>query len=452
MSDGTTVSDVVDDLSTGPFHRRLLLITGCALCFTAVEILSISFVLPVLIDSWSLSGLAAGLLGSSALVGIMFGSWFGGWYADRVGRVSGLQWAVLCYSLFAGLTALSLGFYSLFVFRLLTGFGVGWATTITVSYLSEHLPTRNRGRYIVYFEVFWPIGTILAVVLAWLCLDVLATDGTILGVASWRFVFVGASLPAFLVLVIRRLEETPYYLASSDRLDDANERIRDIAGENGGSPSAITATRSDRGDSASFARLFSPGLRRRTILASLSWFGINFGFYGIFIWLPDTLEAANVGGDLYGQLFLVAIAQLPGILSAAYLIDRIGRTYTIGGYLLLAGVFTFTFAAELAGWSIVGLDAVHPLLSLFFASFFLIGAWGPMLAYTAELFPTEVRATGFGFASGIGKIASISGPIVAGLLVTWGYFVALAPFAIGMAAGAILILAMGTETKDVSLR
>ncbi len=121
--------------------------------------------------------------------------------------------------------------------------------------------------------------------------------------------------------------------------------------------------------------------------------------------------------------------------------------YTIGGYLLLAGVFTFTFATELAGWSIAGLEVVHPLLSLFLASFFLIGAWGPMLAYTAELFPTEVRGTGFGFASGIGKIASISGPIVAGLLVTWGYFVALTPFAIGMAAGAVLILTWGRRRK-----
>jgi putative MFS transporter len=452
MSERTTVSDAVDDLVVGQFHRRLLVITGCVLSFTAVEVLSISFVLPSLIDTWNLSGLAAGVLGSAALVGIMLGSWFGGWYADRFGRVSGLQLSVLCYSLFAGLTALSVGLYSAAVLRFLTGLGVGWATTTAVSYLTEHLPTRNRGKYVVYFEAFWPVGTVLIVGLAWLVLDIVPTDGAIYGIEAWRFVFVGAMFPALLIPVIRRLDETPYYLAATDRIEEANGRIRAIAGETDSDVVTITGTRDDRG-STSFRRLFSPGLRWRTLLASLVWFGINFGFYGVFIWLPDTLEAANLGGSIYEQLFLVAIAQLPGILSAAYLIDRVGRKITIGSYLLLAGVFTFAFATELGEFSLpLSPNAIHPLLSLFLASFFLIGAWGPMLAYTSELFPTEVRGLGFGFVNGMGKIASISGPILAGLLVEFGYFTALTPFAVGLVVGGALVLLFGVETMNRSLK
>jgi len=452
MTDRTTVSDAVDALAVGQYHRRLLIVTGCVLSFTTVEILSISFVLPALIDAWGLSGFAAGLLGSATLVGVMFGSWFGGWYADRFGRVVGLQWSVLCYSVFAGLTALSVGFYSAFVFRLLTGIGVGWATTIAVSYLIEHLPTRHRGKYIVYFETFWPIGTVLVVVLAWVILDIAATGGRIYGIEAWRFVFVGATLPVLFLPVLRRLEETPYYLAANGHVEDANARIREIATDRDGDVADITDAIEDRG-STSVTRLFAPEFRWRTLLAALVWFGLNFGYYGVFIWLPDTLEAANLGGNLYEQLFLVAVAQLPGILTGAYLIDRIGRKYTIGSCLLLAGVFTFAFAAEVGDHTLaVGLDIVHPLSSLFLASFFLIGAWGPMLAYTAELFPTEVRGTGFGFVSGIGKIASICGPILAGLLVTWGYFVALTPFTVGMVVGGVLMLAFGIETMEQSLK
>jgi len=452
MTDRTTVSDAVDALAVGQHHRRLLVVTGCVLSFTAVEVLCISFALPALIDAWSLSGPAAGLLGSATLVGVMLGSWFGGWCADRFGRVVGLQWSVLCYSVFAGLTALSVGLYSAFAFRLLTGIGVGWATTIAVSYLIEHLPTRHRGKYIVYFETFWPVGTVLVVVLAWLTLDIAATGGRIYGVEAWRFVFVGATLPVLFLPVLRRLEETPYYLAANGHVEDANDRIREMTTARDGDVADITDTVEDRGRT-NFARLFAPEFRWRTLLASLVWFGLNFGFYGVFIWLPDTLEAANLGGNLYEQLFLVAIAQLPGILSGAYLIDRIGRKYTIGSYLLLAGVCTFAFAAEVGDHALaISLDAVHPLLSLFLASFFLIGAWGPMLAYTAELFPTEVRGTGFGFVSGVGKIASICGPILAGILVTWGYFVALTPFTVGMVAGGALMLAFGIETMEKSLK
>lgn len=453
MEDRATVSEAVDALSTGPFHWRLLALTGIVMSFAAIEILVISFVLPDLTRLWSLSGVEAGVLGSASLVGIIVGNWGGGWYADRTGRVSALQWSVVGYSVCAALTALSVGLYSALAFRFLTGVFVGATIAVDVSYLTEHLPASRRGRYLVYLEAFWPLGTLLTVVVAWLVLSVLSSGGTTFGVASWRVLFVFSAAPVVLVPVLRRrLGETPYFLAGAGRLDAANDRLREMARRNDAAFVPVDASTVDDGASASFWRLFSPELRRRTALVSALWFGLNFGFYGVFIWLPSTFEAVQLGGNTYQQLFVVGAVQLPGVASAALLVDRLGRRPTIGGYLLLSGAFMTLFADGLGSDSVVA-DAValSPQLSLFVSSFFLIGAWGPMFVYTAEVFPTAVRGTGFGFASGVGKFASIVGPVLAGSLVPLGYRIALLPFGAGVALAGVVVLLAGVETKDETL-
>ena len=458
-NEAATVSDVLDGIPVGAFHRRLLAICGSAWAFDGMEVIIISFTLPVLIEAWSLSGLAAGLLGAASLMGMVLGNWGWGWYADRYGRKSAFQWTVLTYSLFAGLTALAVGFYSGFALRFLTGIGLGGALAVDTSYLSEHLPTERRGRYLVYLDAFWPLGNIFAVLLAWTFLSALASGGTIAvpfvgAVAGWRLLFVSAALPALLVFVIRsQLDETPYFLARVGKIEAANDRLRAIAAENGGSYDPIDGDVSAR-PAADFSRLFAPDLRRRTLMIAAAWFAINFGYYGVFIWLPQTVGAAGVVGNIYLYFVLIGVVQIPGYFSAAYLVERVGRKPTLGAYLVCSGIFTFVFAASMPGVDFLGLglSGFWPFLGgLLAASFFTLGAWGAIYAYTPELFPTEARATGNGFAGGVGKIAAVIGPILAGALVSSGYLLALVPLAVAFVLGGIVVLAFGRETMGEQL-
>jgi len=456
-----TVSQVMDRIPVGRFHRRLLAICGSAWAFDGMEVILISFTLPVLIGAWGLSGLSAGLLGAASLMGMIFGNWGWGWYADRYGRKDAFQWTVLAYSVFTGLTALAVGFESGFVLRFLTGVGLGGALAVDTSYLSEHLPTDRRGRYLVYLDAFWPIGNILAVVLAWVFLAALPGEGgavavPVLGaVAGWRLLFVAASFPALLVFVIRsQLHETPYFLARTGDVAGANERIREIAEENGEPFEPIDADQVEVRPTASFSRLFETDLRKQTVMIALAWFAINFGYYGVFIWLPQTVGAAGVVGNIYLYFVLIGLVQIPGYFSAAYLVETIGRKATLGSYLLLSGVFTFVFAASMPDVAFfgVGLSGFWPfLIGLLAASFFTLGAWGAIYAYTPELFPTEARATGNGFAGGVGKIAAVIGPILAGALVETGYLAALVPLAVAFALGGLVVLALGRETMGEPL-
>ncbi|MFC4550873.1 MULTISPECIES: MFS transporter [Halorussus] len=467
-----TVSQVMDRIPVGRFHRRLLAICGSAWAFDGMEVIIISFTLPVLIGAWGLSGLTAGLLGSASLMGMILGNWAWGRYADERGRIDAFQWTVLTYSLFAGLTAFATGFYSGFALRFLTGVGLGGALAVDTSYLSEHLPTDRRGRYLVYLDAFWPLGNVLAVVLAWLFLSALATPaGTVavpvLGaVAGWRLLFASAAFPALLVFVIRsQLRETPYYLARRGDVDAANDRIREIAEENGEEYTPISADAVETSDSSpGYSRLFEADLRKRTAMIAAAWFAINFGYYGVFIWLPQTVGAAGVVSDLqvggltvgglYLYFLLIGLVQFPGYFSAAYLVEKVGRKATLGGYLALSGLFTFVFAASMPGVSLfgAGLSGFWPFfVGLLAASFFTLGAWGAIYAYTPELFPTEVRGTGNGFAGGVGKIGAVIGPILAGALVEVGYLAALAPLAVAFVLGGLVVFAFGEETMGEPL-
>ncbi|MFB6206240.1 MAG: MFS transporter [Haloglomus sp.] len=468
MSEGTvTVSQVLDRIPVGRFHRRLLAICGSAWAFDGMEVIIISFTLPVLIQAWGLSGLSAGLLGSASLMGMVLGNWAWGWYADHYGRKAAFQWTVLSYSVFAGLTALAVGFYSGFALRFLTGVGLGGALAVDTSYLSEYLPTDRRGRYLVYLDAFWPVGNIIAVGLAWLWLSALATPQGLVSlpvvgaVAGWRLLFLSAAFPALLVFVIRsQLSETPYYLAKEGRIDEANSLIEAIARENGQEPELITADSIETESTPSISRLFQTDIRSQTLMIGAAWFAINFGYYGVFIWLPKTVGAAGVVGNIYLYFFLIAVVQIPGYLSAAYLVERIGRRPTLGSYLLLSGLFTFVFAATMPDVALfgVGLAGFWPfLLGLLAASFFALGAWGAIYAYTPELFPTAARGTGMGYAGGVGKIAAVIGPILAGALLqaevfgASGYLLALTPLAVAFALGGLVVLAFGRETRGEPL-
>jgi putative MFS transporter len=456
-----TVSEVLDRIPVGAFHQRLLVICGSVWAFDAMEVLIISLALPVLNEVWGLSGLAAGLLGSATLLGMVIGNWGWGWYADRYGRMGAFQWTVLIYAVFAGMTAFAVGFYSGFAFRFLAGVGLGGALAVDTSYLSEHLPTDQRGRYLVYLDAFWPAGYVLAVVLGGVFLELLPSGGVIVlpvigGVAGWRLLFASAAFPALLVFVIRsQLRETPYYLARVGDIEAANERIRAIAEENNEEYTPIDADSVETRPSADFSRLFEGDIRRQTLMISIAWFAINLGYYGVFIWLPGAVDAAGLVGSVYLYLLLVAMVQFPGYFSAAYLVERIGRKPTLGSYLVLSGVFTFVFATAMPGVDLFGfgLNGFWPFfVALLAASFFSLGAWGAIYAYTPELFPTEARATGNGFAGGVGKIAAVIGPILAGALVETGYLAALVPLAAAFAIGGVVVLAFGRETRGEPLR
>lgn len=450
-----TVGEAIDQIPVGRFHWTLMAVMGGIWASMAIGTLSISFVLPTFIDIWDLSSTAGGMLGSASLVGMLVGNSLGGWYADRAGRKRTMVVTVVLYSLFSGLTALSVGFYSAFVYRFVTGIGLGGALVAGASYTTEHLPTASRGRYVTYLEAFFSVGSIATVIVAWLVLSAVSTDGSLFGVAAWRVFFVVGLLPGLLALAIDRLlPRSPYFLAQTGDAGGAAQRVRGIAESNRATVSIGDSLRVvGQGSSGGVKRLLRGPLAKTTVLMAGIWFAVNLAYYGIFTWLPNTVSAAGFVDNLYRYLLIVAVFQLLGQLSSAALIDRLGRKWTLSSLMGLGGVATVLFASALPGVRLdlgLGSDTAFAV-GIYATGFALFGAWAVLYAYTSEVFPTDVRSTGLGLSGSVGKVAAASGPILFGSLVSVGYLVALLPIAGVLFLAGILLMIFGEETKGQTL-
>lgn len=176
----------------------------------------------------------------------------------------------------------------------------------------------------------------------------------------------------------------------------------------------------------------------------ITWFAISLGCYGTFIWLPRIFVGKGFTfSKTYQNVFLMALAQLPGYFSAAYLVERWGRRPTLALYLVMSGVFTYLFAVVTGLTSIVGMAVLM--------SFFCLGAWGALYAYTPELYPTEIRPTGMGWASGMTRIAGSLGPLLGASLLQTSFTAGLSLYAVAFVVGGVVVFALGTETKGLPL-
>jgi putative MFS transporter len=151
-------------------------------------------------------------------------------------------------------------------------------------------------------------------------------------------------------------------------------------------------------------QLWARPLRRATVGLWLTWFGINFAYYGAFIWLPTLL--VQRGYPLVRSFeftLLITLAQLPGYAVSAWLIERWGRRPTLATFLAGSALAALFFAAADSTATILAAGCL--------LSFFNLGAWGALYAATPEVYPTSVRATGAGWAAGFGRLASILAPL-----------------------------------------
>jgi putative MFS transporter len=406
-------------------------ICGLGWAADAMEVLLISFALPAIGEEWGLSNAQKGLLGTAIFLGMLAGAWTWGWLSDRIGRKTGFISTVAIDSIFGLLSAFSPSFGWLVLLRALTGFGVGGTLPVDYSIFAEYLPAKKRGRYLVLLESFWALGTVVAAGLAWLVVPRL----------GWRWLLGISAVPGLIIFFIRRyIPESPRYLLVSGEKTKARSVLEQVARENGiqlPEGEILAPSPAPRGR---IADLWTPSLVRTTALLWVIWFTISLGYYGVFIWLPSYFKLKGMALlPVYQNTFLMALAQLPGYFSAAYLVEHWGRRRTLGFYLIASGVFTFLFAAATSLPIVVAMAV--------WMSFFALGAWGALYAYTPEAYPTTMRTTGMGAASGMTRIAGAIAPSLGAALMGLSLVIPLSTYAVAYIIGGLAALALPLETR-----
>lgn len=441
----------LDDLPFTTEHRRLLVGSGVGWALDAMDVGLVSFILAQLAVTWSATPGELSWIASAGFVGMAIGAGLGGLLADRIGRRSVFAITLLVYGVATGISALAWSVGVLLVLRFVVGLGLGAELPVASTLVSEFAPPRIRGRVIVLLEAFWAVGWTVAAVIGFFVVPA--------GDNGWRWALALGAIPALYAAVVRMgLPESVRFLEARGRHEEAERTVRRFerarplgrpepvpalrpAGPDGPAPSGVARTApaaapglvSAAGTApGGVAALWSAALRRRTAALWLVWFAVNFAYYGAFIWLPTLLVADGFSlVRSFGYTLIITLAQLPGYAAAALLVEVWGRRATLATF--LAG--SAAAAAVFAGASSVPMVLAGGCL----LSFFNLGAWGALYAATAECYPTALRATGSGWAAGIGRIASVLAPLAVPQIREWGG----TPLLFGIFGAVFLLAAAG---------
>ncbi|OVA19338.1 General substrate transporter [Macleaya cordata] len=435
-----TVDEALAKMGFGTFQGLVLAYAGMGWVAEAMEMMLLSFVGPAVQSEWGLSSHEESLITSVVFAGMLVGAYSWGIVSDNHGRRQGfLITAIFTFS--AGfLSALAPNFSSLIVLRCLVGVGLGGGPVLS-SWFLEFIPAANRGTWMVIFSAFWTLGTVSEASLAWFIMPKL----------GWRWLLALSSFPSlFLLLFYGITPESPRYLCTKGRTDEALRVLESVARRNGAElPSgklvsdhmieldekcnASEDTRllsprrneamspknkeSEMGGVSSLFILLSPKLVKSTLLLWIVFFGNAFSYYGLVLLTselsnrssqcaPTSLHSENSQAtNLYKDVFITSFAEFPGLLLSAAMVDRIGRKLSMSSMFFLCCIFLFPLMFHQS--------EILTTVLLFGARICITTTFTIVYIYAPEIYPTSIRTTGVGVASSVGRIGGMICPLVA---------------------------------------
>src|SRR5712692_6954491 len=396
------VAEFIDEQPVGGFQIRLLLTCAAVLFLDGFDTQAIGYVAPALAKEWSLSKGALGPVFSAGLFGLMIGALVFGPLADRVGRKKIIVFSTLAFGIGALVTSFVQDVNTLLAIRFLTGLGLGGAMPNAIAMTSEFNPRRRRATMVMIMFCGFSVGAALGGLLA----------AALIPQFGWRSVFVvGGAAPLLLVpFLALRLPESVRFLALTGR---ANAGVAQLLGLINPKAAFAPATQFviDEPGLAGIPvlHLFRDGRTLVTLLLWVVFFMSLLDLYFLSNWLPTVLN--DLGASMSSAAAIGSMLQVGGVVGTFALGSIIDRF----SFRALALVyFIAVFAVGAIGQ--LGHSVIFVSMAIFAAGFCIVGGQIAANALAAGFYPTAVRATGVGWALGIGRVGSIIGPLVGGAL------------------------------------
>jgi AAHS family 4-hydroxybenzoate transporter-like MFS transporter len=427
-----SLESIVDSSPLG--RGQIMIIVICALIAVVdgFDTQSIALVAPAIAAAWQVAPSRFGMVFGAGMFGSLVGALVFGICGDRFGRRPALIAAVALFAATTSITPFTPSLPVLGLVRLVTGFGLGGALPGIISITSEYAPAKLRGTLVALMFCGFPLGAVIGGI----------ASAAIIPAFGWASVFyVGAAIPALLLPIIWAvLPESVRFLAMRQNragIERVLERMRWPAQWDG----ALGSGRLDK--RSPVASLFTSGKAPGTMLLWTTLFLSLLLTYFLINWLPIIARQSGIG--MKAAVLAVAalnLGAIVGCLAIGRLCDLYGRPTIIIGRAFGLGAVAIALIG-LSQQSVAALLAVT-----FLAGVFSIGAQMCTIALCASFYETSLRATGVGWAIGIGRIGSIIGPVLGGVLIAAGMAAASLFILVGaMSIGsAIAIVALGLRT------
>ena len=397
-----------------PEGRRALVAGSLGWMLDSFDVMLYALVLAALMKDLGMTKLTAGLLGSVTLVASAIGGICFGVVADRYGRTRALISSILIYSVFTAACGFAQTVAHLAVFRVFLGLGMGGEWASGAALVSETWSSEHRGKALGFMQSAWAVGYGAAALVV----------AIVMPIWGWRAVFFVGVLPACLtVWVQRRVEEPAMWRERQAVPTRARGSLMDVF----------------RGD-----------LRRLTAAVTLMNACTMFAWWGFNQWIPAYLSLPAADGGLglstrtmSGFIIAMQVGMWFGYVTFGFISDSIGRKRAYVMYVLTAAVLMLAY-------SITQRPAVLLMLGPIVA-FFATGYFTGFGAITAEIYPTDIRATAQGFTYNAGRIGSAIAPWAVGRIAeTSGFGAAFSLSAVAFVLAAVMWIWI-PETKGREL-
>jgi MFS transporter, putative metabolite:H+ symporter len=442
-----TIAARIERLPYSGWHITIIAVLGVAIFFDSFDSLAIAYVLPVLVREWHIPPAHIGFLISSANFGQALGALTFGWIAERIGRVSTARIAIAIFAVMSLICALTTNYDQLITARFVQGIGLGGEIPVASTYISEILRADRRGGRFLTYQIIFPIGLLMAGI----------AGASVVPRFGWQWMFVLGAIPGIVALVMRRYcPESPRWLASRGRLNEADAimtEIESLVSHNGVRPlpPVPDLVVKPLGKATRWQELFGDYYRSRTLLVWVIWASCYIIAYGLQGWIP-TLYREVYHLPLQQALnyaIFSPVGSVIGSLLCAFLIDSTGRRYWF------TAAFFLTAAGLLWLWAFGAATAFGMLLGFMFCSAWLGSMNMTIFLYTAEIYPTRMRALGVSWGSFWLRAAATVGPLIVGFVLPRhgisGVFLTFSIFAIiGCIAATFMIETKRRVLEEVS--
>lgn len=394
------VNDVVDNATFNKFHWKVLFWCTLIIIFDGYDLVIYGVVLPLLMDQWGLNPYVAGLLGSSALFGMMFGAMSFGMLSDKLGRKKTIIMCVVLFSVTTVINGFAITPWEFGILRFIAGLGIGGVMPNVVSLMSEYSPKKSRSTLVALMFSGYAVGGMMS---AGLGIWIVPNFG-------WEIMFYLAIVPMLILpFMLKFLPESVAFLMAQKREGEARSILQRVAPNRNITERDVLIVPPTTESKAPVLELFRDGRAMSTMMFWTAFFCCLLMVYALGSWLPKLMSSAGYAlSSSLMFLMVLNVGAIVGAVGGGWLADRFSLRSVLVSFFLLGSGSLILLGYESPMWFLYTLMGI--------AGATTIGSQILLYAYVAQYYPTSIRSTGLGWASGIGRNGAIVGPMLGGTL------------------------------------